>query len=295
MHASRLSSLRWCTCLLTISLLVAGCASTGNTLSQDVVYAAWDACKREGRIDVNITLDRVEPSGRYWLRILGGQTGRQGAFDCVEEKTRNAAGLAPAPSQMVVAPPALPAPVGQVVASRDVVTPTWQIGDEWAYRYEQPSGSGTYVWSVDRIEPLGSERHYVIKTGTREIFYRVSDLAFTEEHLNGRIVRQITPSDWRSVAFPLFVGKSWDMKYHETRPLEHQTEDIERTCKAEAEESVSVPAGTFQTIRTVCTNKRNNAWVATVWYSPEVRQAVRLEFAVTGGRQTRELLAYRVR
>jgi len=28
--------------------------------------------------------------------------------------------------------------------------PTWKPGYEWEYRWESPSGKGTYVWSVDR-------------------------------------------------------------------------------------------------------------------------------------------------
>jgi len=82
----------------------------------------------------------------------------------------------------------------------------------WAYRYETPSGSGTFVWRLDRIEALANEPHYVISTGTREIFYRVADFGFTKEILDGKTVRQISPSTWRTVAFPSSVGLSWDMK-----------------------------------------------------------------------------------
>jgi hypothetical protein len=83
------------------------------------------------------------------------------------------------------------------------------------------------------------------------------------------------PSDWRWVAFPLAPGKSWDMKFHESRPADRQTEEIERRCVAEAEEAVTVPAGTFPTVRVRCTNARNDAWLVTIWYSPQVTHLVR--------------------
>lgn len=43
-------------------------------------------------------------------------------------------------------------------------------------------------------------------------------------------------------------------------------------------------------------NTRTNAWVQTVWYSPEVHHLVREEFSVrAGGRTRRELLMFRLR
>jgi hypothetical protein len=99
------------------------------------------------------------------------------------------------------------------------------------------------------------------------------------------------PSDWRWVAFPLAPGKSWDMKFHESRPADRQTEEIERRCVAEAEEAVTVPAGTFPTVRVRCTNARNDAWLVTIWYSPQVTYLVREDAVVTGGKRVRELLA----
>ena len=106
---------------------------------------------------------------------------------------------------------------------------------------------------------------------------------------------QVTPSDWRFVAFPLKVGKSWDMKYHEVLLVDRQTRDVERSCEAEAEEVVTVPAGAFLTLRVVCKNKRDGAIVLTIWYSPQVRHMVREEGPVSGGRRVRELLSYRLR
>jgi hypothetical protein len=124
---------------------------------------------------------------------------------------------------------------------------------------------------LDRIENLANEPHYVIRVGSREIFYRVADRGFTKEILDGRTIREVSPSaSWKSVAFPLRVGLSWGMQYSETRPTEQQTDNIERRCIAEKEETLTVPAGTFATIRIDCWNSRTGAWVGTVWYSPEV-------------------------
>jgi hypothetical protein len=185
---------------------------------------------------------------------------------------------------------------GTAAIKGPIAQPVWKVGNEWAYRYETPSGAGTFVWRLDRIETLANEPHYVITADTRQIFYRVADLGFTKEILDGKTVRQISPSTWRPVAFPLSVGRSWDMKYLEARPTEQQTENVERRCMAEGEEVLTVPAGTFATIRIVCNQVRNNAWVITVWYSPEVNHIVKDEYPVkTGGRGSRELLRFRLK
>jgi hypothetical protein len=235
-------------------------------------------------VESNVQIERVEPNGRWWWRTGDGSFGKEKLETCMREELAKWTPAAGARGAAASAP-----------FQGDLARPAWSVGDEWAYRYEGPSGSGTFVWSVDRIEALGAQPHYVIKTGSREIFYRVSDFAFTEERVGGQTVRHNTPSEWRTVVFPLAVGKAWNMKYHEDRPSDRQTEEIERTCQAETEETVTVPAGSFRTIRVVCKNKLNGSWVVTAWYAPEVRQAVRLEIAATGGRQTRELLTHKVR
>jgi hypothetical protein len=85
------------------------------------------------------------------------------------------------------------------------------------------------------------------------------------------------------------------MQYHEERPADRRTEDVRRACTAEAEETVTVPAGTFSVMRVACTNLRNGAWLVTVWYSPQVAHIVREESSVTGGKRLRELISYRLR
>jgi hypothetical protein len=132
-------------------------------------------------------------------------------------------------------------------------------------------------------------------SSAREIFYRTSDLAYRHETVEGKVVRKVSPPDLRFVAFPLVVGQSWDNKFEDSRPLDRQTESIERHCSVEGEESVTVPAGVFQTFRVRCVNKRDGAWMTTLWYSPQVGHLVREETSVTGGRRVRELIAYKLR
>ena len=270
---------------LALVLTVAGCASMSNTLAQDLAWERWQQCKHIS----GISLKEIQSDGTIWVYYNQGlsawqECDRQAAQ---EQGARRAASSTPSPPPRTV-------PAG--TPQGPIPLPVWKVGNEWAYRYEMPSGTGTFVWTVDRIEKLNGDSYYVIKTGTRNIFYRTSDLAAAQETLNGEIVRQYTPPNWRLLAFPLATGSSWEMTFQDSQPVARTTEDILRSCAAEAEETVTVPAGTFPTIRISCKNLRNGERVVTVWYSRDVTQFVREDGFVTGGgKRLRELLSYRLR
>ena len=62
---------------------LAACA-TANTPQQDRTWAAYDACKK--RVPTNITIDRVEPDGRYWWRTREGSLWQSQLQDCMREE-----------------------------------------------------------------------------------------------------------------------------------------------------------------------------------------------------------------
>ena len=75
-------SVRW----LLLWLLVAGCAA--NTPVQQRTYDAWRQCEARGRIHPQVTLERVEPSGRWWWRTRDGSFGVAEATRCMAEQMR---------------------------------------------------------------------------------------------------------------------------------------------------------------------------------------------------------------
>ncbi len=253
------------------------------TLAQEMAWDQWKQCDRFP----GVQLKEIRQDGQIWVLY----TSDYGAWqDCIRQAREDQARRG-----VAAVPVATAAPVEGKAATAPVVAPLWRVGDEWAFRSEGPSGVGTFVWEVDRIEPLGGVQHYVIKTGSRRIYYRVDDLALAREEVEGKIVREITPATWRWVTFPMTVGATWTVKYHEDRPLDRQSDDIERACVVEGEESLVVPAGTFRAFRVVCRNTRNDSWVTTIWYAPQVKQMIREESAVIGGKRIRELLTFRHR
>jgi hypothetical protein len=174
------------------------------------------------------------------------------------------------------------------------MAPVWGVGDEWQYAYKSPSGSGTFVWSVNRIESVDDTPHYVIKLGAREIFYRVSDLASTLERVDGVVVIRNKPAQLLYV-WPLVVGKTWEQGYVREQPVDRQTENRDRRYTVDGEETITVPAGTFRALKVVWRNKSTNALVYEMWFAPDVKQWIKDRDILSNGIRERELLAFKLK
>lgn len=263
---------------------VTGCAPK-LTLSQEITWDAYKACVAEGP---STNLERVYEDGRWHV------VGREGEVfkvsSCMQrywENNRQHA-VASAPARGGAAAVA-------AIPMTFTTAPRWQPGDEWAFREEGARYTGTFVWAVVREETLDGKRHYIVQSGSRrEIYYRADDLAYVMDKLDGAVESSSLPGDIRYV-WPLDVGRRWDFTYTYARLKDRTTEERRRDCVAEKEESVTVPAGTFQSIKIVCRNGRNGALTHVAWYAPAAKHYVKWIGYWPHGTQTRELTAFRVK
>ena len=272
--------------LVVLLSVAAGCASAGNTLAQDLAWERWEQCKN---VSLQAQLKEIRADGQIWITYhSGADIDRVRAClakaQAAQAQRSSAGGL---PVAVVGAPVA-------VAGAQGFPTPVWKVGDEWAYKNDQLSGASTFVWSVGRTENVAGVPHYVIMSGSREIFHRVSDLAITQQKLTGNLSNIYRPA-WVIAVFPLAVGKTWEVDFTEERPLERQTEQFPLSCVAEDAETVTVPAGTFETIRILCTNSRTKAFVRRLWLSPAVKHMVKEEAVIVTGMRRRELIAFKLR
>lgn len=283
--------------MLGVLAMFAGCASMKDTPQQAYV---WDM----GRICDNRSntwyMDKVESDGSYTIRGATNSIGGPNLpyFQCMNEQFRARPFLDWAKAQKRDAQQPVVA-VGSkapdtLVPPGPVTVPVWKVGDEWQYAYKSPSGSGTYVWAVDRFDVVDGVRHYVIRSSIRETFIRVSDLASSLVRDDGVVVTRETPSrldyDW-----PLTVGKSWAQSYRFERPVARQTGDRNRLWTVEAEETVTVVAGTFRTLKISWRNNNTNALIREVWYAPDAKQRVKTREVLSTGIREEELIAYKLK
>ena len=173
--------------------------------------------------------------------------------------------------------------------------PQWKPGDEWAYRFESPQGSGTFVWSMDREETVDGVAYYVVKSGnTREIYYRKSDFAFYMEKLNGQVETRHTPPT-AFFAWPLVSGAMIEVRFMRERPLERQTQEMFLTCETGPVETVTVQAGTFDAVKVACRNSRTDTPNFEAWLSPAIKHIVRERTHFSYGVRERELIGLKLR
>jgi hypothetical protein len=258
-------------------VLAAACAPA-LTPQQAQTWDAFKACQAQGPSTI---LDRVEPNGRAHLFGREGEVFKVGT--CIDEYRRKAG--APATVRVTPAPSK---PNAFVV----LAPPAWSTGDEWRFSGQGPGApAGEYTLRVDREETLEGVTYYVLKSGKEESLYRKSDLAAAGERLDGALVYRSIPPRLLFV-WPLAVGARWEQTHRSERPTESQVYDSTYTAAVEAEETVTVPAGTFRTLKVVARYEGQTV-VWEYWYAPEVRWWVRVVFRKGDGRYTHELLNFR--
>jgi hypothetical protein len=178
-------------------------------------------------------------------------------------------------------------------ASLRADVPRWKPGFEWTYQWESPRGKGTFTRAVLREERLDGVDYYVLASGGRELYWRQSDLAEFMEKVNGAVDVRWTPPRLE-FAWPLGVGHQWEQPYVREELQNRRTEDLVRTGSVEAEERVTVPAGTFNTLKIAFRNLRSGALDYEIWYAPEVQNIVRERGYYSYGIRTRELTHFKL-
>jgi hypothetical protein len=71
--------------------------------------------------------------------------------------------------------------------------------------------------------------------------------------------------------------------------------DRDTLWAVEADETVTVLAGTFRTLKIAWRTKKTNALVYEMWYAPHVKQWVKIREVLSSGIRERELLAYKLK
>lgn len=188
-----------------------------------------------------------------------------------------------------------PVETARSATAEPILAPAWKSGDQWTFWWASPTGSGTFVWSIDREESADGHEDYVVRLGTqREFFVRKSDLAIHLEKTSGDVQVRYVPPEAR-YRWPLAVGAEWEQTVTREQAKPQTTETRTRACRVEAEESLTVPAGTFRSFRVACRNKQTGQLILQAWYSPEVKNWVRDWRPVKDGALERELIAYKLR
>ncbi len=164
--------------------------------------------------------------------------------------------------------------------------PVWKAGDTWRYVLEDKKEWEVRVLGIDEFR---GNKIYVVEDVYG--YYRMGIDARTLQWTvdidpDGRKMTPARPLDWYPFYdFPLYVGKKW-MKATTGSDTAGTLRDYMFTYKVISSEVLTVPAGTFKAfkIERMQESTMTAARVTTyLWYSPEVKREVKLQFGHAEG------------
>jgi uncharacterized RDD family membrane protein YckC len=198
---------------------------------------------------------------------------------------------------------------GSTGAVGEVASPAIHVGDR--YTYETVDSADSRVNNITTREIIGISQGVVMQ---RSVNTKSGYTRLIRYDTNWNVMSSGTPSGDESVFspplkyfdFPLAVGKTWEAHAMETNPKTGQTRSHTLRARVEAQETITVPAGTFDTLKIVSGTEAVGAdkhltGTDTSWYAPSVRRTVRSELVTfggdSGGSSTRvvQLLNYELR
>ncbi len=165
--------------------------------------------------------------------------------------------------------------------------PAVKVGDRFVYR-ETNGLTGEQREISMRVTAVTADR-IVVETGLSTsgawTFTRDWNLV---ERKGGDVVAAVLTPYWPYFEFPLEVGKEWQAPF-ENEVLHPGKRHAKWQWKARVvgAETVTVPAGTFQTLKieaegTFTTRSGSRSWTGshhdTFWYAPEVKRPVKRDY-----------------
>lgn len=188
--------------------------------------------------------------------------------------------------------------------SLSVEKPDLKIGDSWTYR------------TINLMNDQETMRYQQTITEVSDTEIKLDDYVISSSNTSnaGKTFKKRADKDtWTfydtrvkdgkqiAFVFPLVIGNEW--KYDFT----WNTSRTSESAKVEGEETITVPAGTFKTIKIVHNGFYNYTWNGspysarieeTYWYAPEIKRFVKREYLDRnqwGGNMTKhELVEFKV-
>lgn len=173
--------------------------------------------------------------------------------------------------------------------------PAVKVGDVWIYNKLEGWNNVLEDISVVRVKRVGPEGIFMEATGldgsNPALIQRTAD--FNLVRIQAPKFTKTTLPYYPNFSFPLWVGKTWKGKV-----AFESTDQPGKEVHAELEgrvvgfESVTVPSGTFFALKielggSYRARNLEGSWTGriedTLWYSPQVRNAVRYEYKDTTG------------
>jgi hypothetical protein len=170
-----------------------------------------------------------------------------------------------------------------------------QLGDHWTYEFRDDiSGDVKSVLTHTVTDVTDSQIGVrIVRIGNANSGYQTFDRSWNLINSGGWHYR---PNDGTGIRMPLVAGKTWSFKTADLASTAGFSGKRSGTSKVVAQESVTTPAGTFDTFKIETSFQIQNAndptkkvqAVAQTWYAPAINHWVKRSFVSRSDGRVRE-------
>jgi hypothetical protein len=168
-----------------------------------------------------------------------------------------------------------------------------QVGDAWVYDNKDGITGlpiSTYTSLVAEVSPKEIVTNVIVKGNNNRAFV-VFDRDWNRLVLNNQ---KFDPNDGTGVRWPLAVGKEWRSTYTTRNTQTGANTKSSSLAKVVAQETVTTPAGTFETFKidrqvkeyNIADPSRYRDTQMLMWFSPQINHWVRRTFIVKQEKRT---------
>jgi hypothetical protein len=192
-------------------------------------------------------------------------------------------------------PNSTPAPAATESAPPQETMEDPQVGDHWTYEFRDDiTGNVKSILTNTVTDVSGSQINVQItRVGNANSGYLTFDHSW---NLINNGVWRFTPNDGSGIQAPLAVGKTWPFKSTDLNSTAGVIWKRSGTSKVTAQESVTTPAGTFDTfkietsfqIQNTNDSTRKIQAVQQTWYAPAIDHWVKRSFISRSESRVRE-------
>jgi len=168
-----------------------------------------------------------------------------------------------------------------------------QVGDAWVYDNKDAITGlpiSTYTSLVAEISPKEIVTNLIFK-GNNNRGLAVFDHDWNRLMINNQ---KFNPNDGHGVQWPLAVGKEWRQVYTTSNTQTGVNTKSSSLAKVVAQETVTTPAGTFETFKierqikeyNIADPSRYQDMQVVLWFAPQINHWVRRTFIVKREKRT---------
>ena len=169
--------------------------------------------------------------------------------------------------------------------------PEWRVGQRWQYAWKAPGRTGSLTREILKEDHLDGVAAFVVQTGNNEVYFSKQSLGLLATATKGKLTsKRSAPLEFFS--WPLEDRKEWRDAFVLENLEQKSSRKIENLHAVAGLEEISVPAGTFESIKINTFAVNGGALLAEHWYAPGAKWFVKTREYLQDGVREEELTSF---